>query len=247
MNNMSSNKLEHECFSQPINPETKVWRYMDISKFIDILSRNSLFLSRLDLLGDAHEGSITRINHEARQVEFEKHGITQMITELEKSSKKTNKSMFINCWYCDDYESEAMWKLYCPNNQGVAIQTTYKDLVDSVDYDEQMYIGAIKYIDYESEWFPTGNIFYPVMHKRKAFEYEKEIRLVKTSPDLWQMKENELPFGIHCEWDINKVVENIYVNPYAQNWYYEIVKNIINKYNCEFNIKWSTLKGLPYY
>jgi hypothetical protein len=240
------NKLEHPCFPQPKDLTVKVWRYMDTSKLLDILARKSLFLSRLNLLGDAHEGSITKVNHITRQSEFEKHGIDDHIPSMIEASQRFNQSVGVNCWYLDNYESEAMWKLYCPDNKGVAIQTTYKKLVDSINHDENLYIGLIKYIDYETEWFPSGNIFYPIMHKRKAFQYEKEIRLVKPVSN-WFENTDEPPSGVYCDWDMETYAENIYVNPYSQNWYYEIIKDVVAKYSCKIDIKWSTIKGSPYY
>ena len=142
-----------------------------------------------------------------------------------------------------------MWRLYCPDNKGVAIQTTYKKLADPInDSDDKMLlIGQIKYIDYEKEWFPEGNIFYPVMHKRKAFEHEKEIRIVKSDSRYWSSTLEETPRGIYCQWDVANIVENLYVNPYSEEWYYEIIKDILDKYNCKLNVKWSTMKGLTYY
>lgn len=242
-----ANKLEHPCFPQPNEQNNKVWRYIDVSKLIDIISRKSLFLCRLDLLDDTHEGSFTKIHFETRQTEYEKYGISHVIPTLEKSNKNFPKSMFVNCWYFDNYESEAMWKLYCPDNKGVAIQTSYKKLVDSVSFDDYLYIGSIQYLDYETEWFPTGNIFYPVMHKRKAFQHEKEIRLVKTDYKYWVDNSLEPPSGVYIPWEIEKYSENIYVNPYAPIWYYEVIKDLLKTYNCKINIKWSTIKKLPYY
>jgi hypothetical protein len=242
-----NNKLEHPCFPQPIDLDIKVWRYIDLSKLIDILSRKSLFLSRLDLLRDVHEGSITKVNFDARQTQFEKKGISNLIPKIEKINKKISKSMYINCWYFDNYESEAMWKLYCPDNKGIAIQTTYRKLVESVNYDDNLFIGYVNYIDYENEWFPAENLFYPVMHKRKAFQYEKEIRLVKTDSKFLEEDTEIPPLGISCPWDIDKYAENIYVNPYSQNWYYEVIKDILEKYNCKINVNWSTMKVEPYY
>lgn len=243
---MKENKLEHPCFPQPVDAEIKVWRHMDIGKFIDILKRKSLFFSRLDLLGDPLEGSITKVFFYARQMELENIGMSDDIPQFSKLNQRMNKSMFVNSWYCNDSESEAMWKLYCSNNDGIAIQTTYNKLVSSVNYDEQIYIGLVKYVDYDKDWFPSGNVFYPVMHKRKAFEHEREIRLVKTVSELWSGKK-EYPTGIHCFWEIDKFIENIYVNPYAPEWYFEVVTDILEKYNCRLNIKWSVIKGMPYY
>ncbi len=39
-------------FLQPDNENAKVWRYMDISKFIWLISNNKLYFPRSDLLED---------------------------------------------------------------------------------------------------------------------------------------------------------------------------------------------------
>jgi hypothetical protein len=217
---------------------------MDISKLLDMLSRRCLFLSRLDLLGDPFEGSITKVNYYAREADLGKQELADVIPVLADMKKKTIKSTFVSCWYNDNHESEAMWKLYCPDNKGVAVQTSYKKLVESVDYDNSLYIGVVRYIDYETEWFPQRNLLYPVMHKRKAFQHEREVRIVKSDHKYMV---GESPSGIYCDWDAEQFVENIYINPYAQPWYYEVVKDVVAKFGCKINIQWSSIKGESYY
>jgi len=227
---------------------TKVWRYLDISKLIDLLSRKSIFLSRLDLHGDQHEGTITKLNLIERKIQFKTLGLSKTYPSMEEVAKKANKTTFINCWYLDNHESEAMWKIYCPDNKGVAIQTTYRKLIKSINYDDSLYIGQITYVDYENEYFPSGNSFYPVMHKRKAFQYEKEVRIVKSeSLKYHSIHSEEPPAGIYCPFNIEEFIENIYVNPYSQSWYFEVIKDLIEKYNYKININWSTMKVAPYY
>jgi hypothetical protein len=239
------NKLEHPCFPQPEDGNIKVWRYMDLSKLIHTISQKSLYLCRTDLLGDTHEGSITKVSYRARKEALEKIGWN--MDKISLQNKKTNKSLFINCWQMNNYESEAMWKLYCPDNKGVALQTTYKKLIDSISYDDNLFIGLVKYIDYETEWFPSGNVFYPVMHKRKAFEHEKEVRIIKPEYKYWKVDSEEPPFGIYCPWDLTNAIENIYVNPYSETFYYESVVDVLKKYGNSINPIWSPLKGTPYY
>lgn len=123
------------------------------------------------------------------------------------------KTFYINCWRIDNYESEAMWKLYCPQGEGIAIQTTYIKLVDSLPADDEIYFELIKYIDYEMEEFST-NAFSPIMHKRKAFEHEKEIRLIKPLLEHWNSQEIEgKEYGLNVSWDFKSTLENIYVKP----------------------------------
>jgi len=242
-----TNKLQHPCFPQPINTGVRVWKYMDLGKLISTISKKSLFLCRLDLLGDLHEGSITKATFMERQDSFSKQGITRWASLISDENKRKKKSFFVNCWRHDDFESEAMWKLYCPDNNGIALQTTYQKLVEAISFDDQLYIGLIKYIDYETEWFPSGNLFFPVMHKRKGFEHEKEVRLVKSESKYWDPKSEEPPQGLLCPWELTKSIENIYVNPYADNWYYEAINDLLITFDIKINIIWSSLKGIPYF
>jgi hypothetical protein len=199
------NKLEHPCFPQPTIPETKVWRYMDLSKLIDLLSRGELFLCRLDLLGDPHEGSITKPTFFDRQVFLDKiaaPGATPRIIELNQRNRMTT---FVSCWYFDNFESEAMWRLYCSDNRGGAIQSTYSKLAQSLSSDPFLYIGLVNYIDYETEWFPSNNAYYAPMHKRKAFRHESEVRIMKHKPEKLLPPTEPDPDGIYIKWDFNPV------------------------------------------
>jgi len=57
----------------------------------------------------------------------------------------------------NDTESHAMWRLYCGAEQGVAVQTVYEKLANSIT-DPEMYIGLVSYIDYDRDWFSQGEI-----------------------------------------------------------------------------------------
>jgi hypothetical protein len=52
---------------------------------------------------------------------------------MEKIYFRIFKSTLVNCWHQNEFESEAMWRLYSENHKGIAIQTTFQDLVDSID------------------------------------------------------------------------------------------------------------------
>jgi hypothetical protein len=72
------------------------------------------------------------------------------------------------------HESAAMWKIYTITKESIAIRSTFAKLRDRLD--ENCFIGTVKYIDYETDFFPHGNVLYPFVHKRKSFAYENEIR-----------------------------------------------------------------------
>ncbi len=90
--------------------------------------------------------------------------------------------MAVNCWHMNEHESAAMWKLYLKSDEGIAVQSTYNKLLNSMhdSNDFMLLVGAVNYIDYNKEVIPFGNAFYPYIHKRKSFEHERELRAVIT-------------------------------------------------------------------
>jgi hypothetical protein len=50
--------IPHPAFPQPKNARVKVWKYLTLSKFLALLTKQALPLIRADHLGDEFEGSI---------------------------------------------------------------------------------------------------------------------------------------------------------------------------------------------
>src|ERR1022692_1387995 len=203
------NKLEHPCFPQTQDGSIKVWRYLDLAKFIWLLENQKLYLSRLDLLNDPHEGTTHRLLAAMRDLQLKEFGGGELLTQIPRINQQSRRSLYVNCWHLGNTESEAMWRLYCPGENGVAIQTSYSKLVESISYDHSLYIGRVTYIDYESQGFPLNNAFYPVMHKRISFAHEQEVRLVKTLSEYWGLPERPSPLGITANWPVEPTVEGI--------------------------------------
>lgn len=272
-----SGKLNHECFPQPVDSSVRVWRYLDLAKFIWLLENRKLYLSRLDTLEDLHEGSIPKFQADQFEAEstnhilaatykrlVEEHGselalerlqtqvpqIVNQVQQLMLYKKELRKTSYVNCWHLNNSESEAMWRLYCPSDNGVAIQTTYKKLVESTMIDPEVYVGCVKYLDYESQGFPINNVFYSVMHKRLSFAHENEVRLVKLKgPENWGTSQEFSAEGISLDWQPDSVIDAIYVDPYAPNYYYDVVRTIVSKISPELagRVVWSKMRTDPVY
>src|SRR5687768_1706300 len=58
---------QHEFCVQPDDPNTVLWRYWDLPKFLNLLSTRQLWFSRADLLGDRFEGSYSAATIEHRK------------------------------------------------------------------------------------------------------------------------------------------------------------------------------------
>lgn len=153
---------------------------MSLPKFISLLTSNSLHMTRLDKLTDRHEGSLTQRTVDGIDAYLKAAGSANGWTEENAAFYERSRSnTFVCCWHLNEHESEAMWRLYCGADGGVAIQTTYSSLVESISTEYETYVGLVRYVDYATAAFESGNAFWPVMHKRAAFTHEQEVRLVR--------------------------------------------------------------------
>ncbi|MBD9363089.1 DUF2971 domain-containing protein [Methylomonas fluvii] len=244
-------ETDHPCFLPPEDKSVKIWRYMDFTKFVSLLETESLFLSRVDKFEDPYEGATSHANAIMRPYLYGEKGIPkEALQQLSKFTKWTRSWTYVNCWHMNNTESAAMWKLYAQTNEAVAIQSTYTKLHDNLAKDT--YVGVVHYIDYDKDWLPEGNGFWPYVHKRQSFEHEKELRvLIQDLPSLeepdkgldYSLVNNE--FGKSIKVDLKKLIENVYVSPVAPKWFFEVVAGVAKRYGCDFEVKQSNLAKEP--
>ena len=74
---------EHPEFLVPGSADAKIWRYMDLAKFLSLLDQRCLYFSRLDRLSefDPFEGYYTHLN-----LAFDKFKFEDMPWEWKESS-----------------------------------------------------------------------------------------------------------------------------------------------------------------
>ena len=250
---------EHPAFVQPNDEEIKVWRYMDFTKLIFLIDSQRLFFTRADKFNDPFEGSYPKINVQARTQlpeavtkDMTAENIQNLIDTLKKTGeidKYWPKCIAINCWHMSNYESAAMWSLYLKSDEGVAIQSTYSKLKKSLTDDEIIYLGVVKYLDYESEFLDSGNILSPFVHKRKSYEHEKKVRALcvkwpigGNSGDLVQ---GTIDYGLEIKIDLEVLIEKIYVAPNAPVWFSELVRSVVSRYGYGFEVVHSKLNDSP--
>jgi hypothetical protein len=239
-------RLHHSCFPQP-SPGSSVWRYMPLAKFISLVQTETLFLSRLDLMADPHEAANPVLLLDQRSELNRFSGSPALYnTLMSEHSRRARLATFVNCWALSEFESEALWKLFAVDGDGIAINTTYQALVDTIEPDDELYLGSITYIDYEKESFPDGEPMYPVMHKRNSFCHEHEVRLVKHFPQYLDASSAPPP-GVSVSINIDALIKRLYVSPYCPKWYYETVKGIVGRLtpSLEPRIKWSPMRIAP--
>jgi hypothetical protein len=241
---------EHTVFEPPQNEDAKIWRYMDFTKFVSLLDKSALFFTRADQLGDSFEGALSKANKILRPKEYGDTIPASGFEQIDEIFKQYKKFTFISSWFLNEYELAAMWKTYLTNNQGIAIQSSYKALRDClIDQKYDIHIGKVKYIDYHEDWMPERNTFSPFIHKRKYYALEHEIRAVIQVTPIIDGKINLLnpPFdnGIYIEVELDKLVDKIYVAPTCPLWIMELTRSVIAKYQLKKEVTSSNLDDVP--
>lgn len=233
-----------------------IWRYMDTAKFLSLIDRQALFFARLDNLGDPFEGSLTKRREFIRQ-ESKRQVLHRDTSQLVES---IIVNTIVNCWHMNERESFAMWRLYAPNNQGVAIRSTVDQLISCFQsYDGDTYhqeghwmprlfvkVGIVKYIDFDS-YDGQGEEIY--LLKRLSFEHERELRAVVEDHSFMGDPHSNYPrfprSGDYVPCDVKKLINEIYVPPGAPHWFRSIIASVVNKYGYDFPIKQSELDREP--
>lgn len=247
---------------QPDDPDCKMWRYMDFTKFVCMLERKALYFPRIDMLGDPFECSLSRIARESRAWHLNMLSLRKAVngTELERSVATVRewerKRVFASCWHMGDYESDAMWKLYANTDEAVAVQSTYSRLQHSLDTSadtsaRSYRIGKVTYLDYDSdEWpAPEEDMVWRAMTKRKGFEHEREVRAVlvdEPKPGTRVDSDATYPeIGKTVAVNLTDLVVAVYVAPFSREWFKKLVEDVLNRYRVDVPVQQSSLGKKP--
>lgn len=214
---------------------TVIWKYLDLSKFLDMLLSKQLFMSRSDKFEDQYEGTFSEPTfEEIRKISAD----NPKFLDFYKSHRE---KVTISSWHINEYESFAMWQIFTQNTEGLAIQTTIGRLKKALEQEKktEQFIGEVNYIDYKKEFIPFDDNFFPFLFKRKSFQYEREIRIIS---DM-SKKEMRIDNGLKVDVDINEMIEKIYIHPKSENWYKKLVIELVSKLGFDFKIEKSDLES----
>ena len=219
----------------PEDPNTVVWKYLDLSKFLDLLMSEKLFMSRSDKFEDQYEGTFSEPTFE----EIKKLSIDN--PDFLNYYKTHREKVAISSWHINEYESFAMWQIFTQNSEGLAIQSTIGRLQESLvpEINFKQYIGEVNYIDYKKEHIPFDDMFFPFLFKRKSFQYEGEVRII-TDIGKSDIKINE---RLKINVNINQLIEKIYIHPKSENWYKNLVIQLVKQLGFDFTIEKSDLES----
>ena len=240
------------------SPCQHVWRYLPLERLLTAIETHQLSLTLLGKYSkdDPYETSVPKLveqddcqiiyqsqvmcgfadDEDIEATHYEELGESDLVRHRRLIARRRAllRSAHASCWRSGD-ESEAMWRLYCPEKDkvttGVAIRSTFQKLQDSIK-DVSTVVSAIAYIDYKTDRFVRHREPYdPALHKRKAFEHEQEVRVLRFSPVDFERagtdESHSAPERVTIAWNADAVIEKVVPNPRAAAGYLEAVTRAI--------------------
>lgn len=237
---------------------TNVWRYLTFDKFVSLLSTQSLWFSRLDLIGDPFEGATP----------WQELRIREKTTQHERLRTiwfGTRRWLMVSCWHICDHESDAMWRMYAPTGEGVAIRSTVNSIRNCINRSPGQYgdpelqfpisvpifvLGRIWYIDMHDVQLQSDSPFGRYFLKREAFSHEAEFRVLAPMPEI--CTEKGVPAtaepsmaGLYVKVPLQELVSEVVVSPTAPKWFTRAVAETIQRFGLPAPFRVSTLDEPP--
>jgi hypothetical protein len=222
--------VEENPFAKPpLNPKEKAWRYMDFAKFVSLISRRELFLCNLEGLAkdDPHDGLLSAPNYRHRQwktiadlsKQERKDMFSKPITgekeriqfESQRNSREywvrrrfyDRRTLLVNCWHLNDYESGAMWSQYALNGLGIAVTSSFPRLCESLaPATDRFFVGTVQYLDWDKQ--AVDNTSMLPFSKRMSYQHERELRIV-----YWDL-EVQQPLNVTFERLCNHMMDHLF-------------------------------------
>lgn len=235
---------------------TRLCRYMDLTKFLSLLQSKQLFFCRLDRLEDPFEGSIPSLNKKLLEdwiSDLERKKIVgvgkeNQVEVLEKYHLAQKQVTCVSCWNKYRVESMALWKIYSDSAKGIMILSSVERLERALkDSREEVRISEVQYRDYTRETIPVGNVYFPIIHKQRAYDYENEVRLIYEIEQaqigkVFDWSKQPIEQGVRISADLDTLIEEIVVGPSAPDWYREMVIDLAEKYGLTSKVRPSELR-----
>lgn len=210
-----------------LHRDTKLYRYMCLSQFMSFVETRKTYLTRLLFWEDKWEVPTIRF-----------------LSEVESCSninfnEQEVKDLYGQCWSLEGV-SDALWRIYSRDGEGILIQTTVEkfDLIKEIThgmlspviyYDNLKQVSKKLSLETKDNSSLTQGLF-----KRKAFEHEKEVRLITLKDDV-NIKNN----GDSCsrlEISLNPLdfIDSIIIDPRGKDWYVKTITEYCKR--CGFKI-----------
>jgi hypothetical protein len=237
---------------------------LDFSKFIAMLQQRGIYLSRADRFDDRFEGATGLVARQASWDEYYLAYFRKLVVsppdgypipkytaeQIEAEANRLLQSMkgfalearqfLVSCWHAGETEAEALWRLYSTlATPGVAIVSTVGKLWDAcAQYDEAI-VGRVHYVDFRRSFASIQNE--RIFQKRKSLSHEQEVRIVLPNERRSPIERKILA----C--DLEKLVSEVVISPFAPSWFFDVIFDVLRRYEYSFDLKQSELLDEPFF
>jgi len=228
----------------------QLWRYFKTERFVDMMDTGCLYFSSAREFEDRFEGAVA-VMPEDFPVDHPRYADMDFGEAAFEQLRRLTK---VSCWHRADYESDAMWKLYADLHKGVAIKSTPQRIRDAArpyriqsQYGhEDLFGGNVEYVDLLKKRINLSMLhrFYV---KHMAFSWEREFRLIVSVRSAEEFGVNVPEKGIFVEFDLDTLVEEIYLGPSLISEDIDRIKASADRHGLTSRIRVSSLLGTPRY
>ncbi len=240
----------------PAKNNNLIWKYLDLHRFIYLLTEEKLFFTRLDKFQDPIEGiptGLLRRNAKYSTIPSSVSDFPESVPESEREKlvnekkmheylmdeniEKNQKCQYVSCWFSGTRESMAMWNIYS-NSDSVALKADFKTLKDGLNSSFQDFIvendNKISIIGESIKYLPL-NPFDSKLEKQKlvssGLKKDESFEYEKEYRFLISSKKNanaqKMFFAIPV--DLNSLKLTVVTHPSMEEWKFQNIQKLINK------------------
>ncbi len=225
--------------------DQRIYRIISYERFIELFKARKNTLVKPKLWEDTFE------NYALKS--------TLKFPDESKIELDTHERLYGQCWTTSK-ASDAMWRIYSQDKKGIRIRTTVDKLLGGLDLanvNTARTMSCIGKVEYKSEItimsearkafsrdgrMTFGSLFRSLLIKRKAFDHEKEIRLMYLD---WGHKFPSQSIYSY-EIDPHDLITQVMIDPrVSHSEYKKIQTDIVEKTGYMGDIKRSLLYRLP--
>lgn len=223
--------IEHTPIVDNINPlsprlklsnSSKLWRFMNLHKFEDLINSKALHYARIDQFDDKLEGispfsSIRAILDDNQRNEEQKRETFYLYKARMDNNRKVS---FACCWHINEEINFSLWNEYGENShESIAIQTNVRKISKIVKNTGFPVLNEpVRYFD--EPYFNQNAYWFPTLFKRSVYQKEREFRSILF---VYGFELLGLKIGINMEEFISK----IYIHPKASKEFFKKMRMFI--------------------
>src|ERR1043165_7012887 len=196
-------------------------RYFSEEKFISLLETSSIYLRRMDLFPNKDEIvlSLYDINW-IRQTQGDKAEMNIDIYNKEKSWS------FISCWTLETTDWRRFWEEYGNKSNAVMVKVSVKRLKTELNKSEiTTFMPIVLYFDIIKHALGIFNSIRMLSRNPLDFKWEQEVRII-----VFNFRPKEpLPESMFIPVNLNNIIEEIIVSPFATEEFMEMVRGLLLK------------------